>query len=315
MKPILNLNKPPKDCENLSLVHANNIRLSNDGSCLQNEENIVDIKTINDQLNSDYNGFNIIDIIPCNKELIIFVKKALTPKIAIYNTIDIYRYSEDLDIIKKVYSNLNYHDGKIKGTFTYNVNNELIIAFSEYDGYEDVPLRTINLGKFEDEVEQLQNELLPINPEVYIPTLFSYDYITGNLPKGWYHIFIRYKIDNNDYTKWFDLGGDILVNNIEKQSIFKLYGYHKDEIDKPFSTGALDYFSTNHDITNETLKLDLSYIDNRYKYYQIGFICNNTTNIISYSSFDIKTSDTTYILNIEKMYQIDYMYQIIKNLY
>lgn len=318
MKPILNLNKHPKDCENLSLVEAINVRLSNDGSCLQTEEAIVDIKTINDQLNSDYNNnFNIIDTISCNKELIIFVKNLLQPKpladFTIYNTIDIYRYNEDLNIIKKVYSNLNYHNGRIKGAFTYNVHNELIIAFSEYDGYEDVPLRTINLGKFEDEVEQLPNALLPINPEVYIPTLFSYDYITGNLPKGWYHIFIRYKIDNNDYTKWFDLGGDILVNDIEKQSIFKLYGYYKDEIDKPFSTGALDYFSTNHDITNETLKLDLSYIDNRYKYYQIGFICHNTTNIISYSSFDIKTSDTTYILNIEKMYQIDYNELLIDN--
>lgn len=319
MKPILNLNKHPKDCENLSLVHANNIRLSNDGSCLQNEENIVDIKTINDRLNSDYNNsFNIIDIIPCNKELIIFVKRVLKPKITIYNTIDIYRYNEDLDTIKKVYSGLNYHDGKIKGTFTYNVNNELIIAFSEYDGYEDVPLRTINLGKFEDEVEQLQNELLPINPEVIIPTLKNYDYISGNSPKGWYYIFIRYKIDNIDYTNWFDFGNKILVDSLEQQSIFKLYGYQysSDKINK-FSSGILDHFSSQESITNERLKLNIDNLDIRYKQYQIAFICINKLETKCYKSFDINISSNTYIIDLNNMEEYDYQDLIINtyNLY
>ena len=40
MLPILNLNKHPKDCENLSLTDALNVRLSNDGSCLQSENAI-----------------------------------------------------------------------------------------------------------------------------------------------------------------------------------------------------------------------------------------------------------------------------------
>ena len=320
MKPILNLNKHPKDCENLSLVEAINVRLSNDGSCLQTEEAIVDIKTINDQLNSDYNNnFNIIDTISCNKELIIFVKNVLKPKpladFTIYNTIDIYRYNEDLNIIKKVYSNLNYHNGRIKGAFTYNVHNELIIAFSEYDGDGDVPLRTINLGKFEDEVEQLPNELLPINPEVIIPTLRGYDYITGNLPKGWYYLFIRYKIDNVDYTKWFDFSNKILVDSLEQQSIFKLYGYRlKDTKANKFSSGVLDHFSSKDRFTNETLKLNIENLDNRYKTYQLAFICVNNTDIISYKTTDINISSTEYTIDIGSMEEYEYQ-ELIKDNY
>lgn len=314
MKPILNLNKHPKNCENLSLVYSKNVRLSNDGSCLQSEEALIDKEIINRTLLDTYlGGFKYIAFIPCNKELIIFVADNILITESTNYPIDIWRYNEESNQTKLVYKEYDYYQGIIKGDFTYNVHNDLIIAIAESDAIEDVPLKTINLGKFEEDKEQLSNELIPINPEVYIPTLFNYDYITGNLPKGWYHMFIRYKIDNINYTKWFDLGGDILVNDIEKQSIFKLYGYVKDEIDKPFSTGALDYFSTNNDITNETLKLDISYIDDRYKYYQIGFICHNTSNIISYASFDIKTSDTTYILNIEKMYQMDYNELLIDN--
>ena len=97
MKPILNLNKHPKDCENLSLVEAINVRLSNDGSCLQTEEAIVDVEAINRKLLEDYTWrFNIIDAISCNKELIIFVKD--DDKVEPF--VDIYRYNEDLNIIQ-----------------------------------------------------------------------------------------------------------------------------------------------------------------------------------------------------------------------
>ena len=36
--PRLNLNKHPKDCANLSLVNALNVKVSNDESCITNEE-------------------------------------------------------------------------------------------------------------------------------------------------------------------------------------------------------------------------------------------------------------------------------------
>lgn len=301
MKPILNLNKHPKDCENLSLVEAMNVRLSNDGSCLQTEEKIVDIESINRQLMDDYHDrFNIIDTISCNKELIIFVKDTYN----IEPFVDIYRYNEDLNIIKKVYSKLNYYNGEIKGTFTYNVHNELIIAFSEYNSDEDVPLRTINLGKFEDEVEQLPNELLPINPEIIIPTI-NYSYIAGNLPKGWYYIFIRYKIDNVDYTKWVSIKDKILLADIEKQNIFKYHNYYKNNtVKQEFSTGITDYFSTNEKNSKESISINLELIDTRYKKYQIAFVCVNDTESIAYRTEDINIKTISYSFDIDNMIAI-----------
>lgn len=147
MKPVLNLNKHPKNCDNLSLVNAVDAKLSDDLSCLQNENNIIENAVINDALrNTKPTASRIIGCIECNKELIIFATNktySLNPI-----NIDIWRYNEDLNVIKKVFSEYKYNGGKIKGTFTYNVNSELIIAISEYDSVVDVPLKTINLGRF-----------------------------------------------------------------------------------------------------------------------------------------------------------------------
>lgn len=46
-------------------------------------------------------------------------------------------------------SNWIWSGGRIKGTFTYNVENDLIVSIAEY-GVEnkDIPLKTINLGHF-----------------------------------------------------------------------------------------------------------------------------------------------------------------------
>lgn len=314
MKPILNLNKHPKDCENLSLVNAKNVRLSNDGSCLQSENKLIECDIINQTFNDAYaNGYNIINAIECNTELVIFVVdvKHITDTVCY---VDLWRFNESFNQCKKVYTGFNYNYGEIIGAFTYNVNNELIIAISEYDANIDVPLRTINLGKFEEDKEQLPNELLPINPEVYVPTLTDYNYVIGNLPKGWYHIFVRYKIDNTDYTKWLDVGGDILVNDIEKQSIFKLYGYKsKDGVKEPFSVGVLDHFSTEEEITNESIQLKLSCLDNRYKHYQIGFISHNTSNIIAYHSADINVDIDSYIIDLNIMSEINYTELLMDN--
>ena len=315
MKPILNLNKHPKNCENLSLVYSKNVRLSNDGVSLQSEEALIDKEIINNTLSDNYSGgFKYIAFIPCNKELIIFVADNKRITLDTDYPIDIWRYNENLNEIKLVYVGYKYFRGKIKGDFTYNVHNDLIIVIAESDAIEDVPLKTINLGKFEEDKEQISNQLLPINPEVYIPTLSDYNYVIGNLPKAWYHIFIRYKIDDVDYTKWFDVGGDILVNDIEKQSIFKLYGYKSlENASGPFSIGALDYFSTEEEITNESIQLKFAYLDNRYQYYQIGFIAHNTTNIKAYHSADININIDSYIIDLNIMSELDYNNLLLDN--
>ena len=65
----LNLNKHPKDCKNLSLIDARNVKISNDFSCLQSENSIYEHPIISEYLNNKF----IVGGISCNTELILFV--------------------------------------------------------------------------------------------------------------------------------------------------------------------------------------------------------------------------------------------------
>ena len=74
--PKLNKNLHPKDCDNMSLVDAHNIKLANDGSCFVTEESISKNDVIDKYLTYEYknkNGFEIVGVIPCNKELVLIV--------------------------------------------------------------------------------------------------------------------------------------------------------------------------------------------------------------------------------------------------
>ena len=306
----LNLNKHPKDCKNLSLINAVNVKVSDDGSCLQSENEIIINNTIKETLDGFYNEpYKIISFIPCNTELVIFTARKRD-----IGSVNIFRYNERVDKCKLNYSGLLYYQGEINGDFTYNVNDELIISFCEYGAIQDVPLKTLNLGKFDETIEYINDKHISINPEVKIPTLINYDYVTGVSKRGWYYIFVRYKIDKNDYTKWFDIGGPILIETIEKQSIFKLYGYKKENSTYiPFTTGAVDHFALDEDIANETINLDFKYLDRSFKQYQIGFICVNKDSTIAYHSLDLDINVNKYTLKYELMEECDYGELIIDN--
>lgn len=293
----LNLNKHPKNCNNLSLVYAKNVRVSNDGSCLQNEESILSHQVISSALENKV----IVGYIPCNKEIIFVVTDREFRNNDSEINASLYRYDELSNTIKEVYSNYKYHGGNITGTFTYNIKSHLILAISEYDcpNGEYVPLRTIDLGLFEggyreDTDLDLDYESLSFNPFVKISELVSHDIINGSGYKGYYYFFIRYKINNNDYTKWYSLGYPILLDDISEVTLFdyNINGRPVDENDTSLDyTTISDYISSVGDICNKTLKLNINhYIDNGQnsdlKYYQIGFICTSTTYSKAFKTLD-----------------------------
>lgn len=303
----LQMNLHPKDTENLSFVTATNVKLSNDGSCITNEESIRENEYIKRFIENIYLSvkYNIVGIIPCNNELIIITNAIGTDKTLIF------RYREKDRKTKVVYQNLKYYGGEIKGTFTYNVEDSLIIAIAEYkDNKELIPLRTINLGNFDDEKvindRHLLNSQISVSPEVYIPSLTNIEYIKGNSYKGWYYLFIRYKINSVDYTQWFNFGQPIYVDTIDKYNIIK-YAYKVDKIVNlttdvktnkilaPKSpkgglcTGIVDYISNKTDIANETFKAEIKFYNNIYDKYQIGIICTSK----SYTK-GFRTSDIVY---------------------
>ena len=314
--PKLQMNLHPKDATNLSLVTARNVKLSNDESCITNEESIFENEFIKNYLNNYYNNaeHSVVGVIPCNNELVII---AINNKVQPHKA-QIFRYREKTistqESMKCVYGDssnnyLKYHNGKIKGTFTYNVENSLIVAIAEYDGdVENIPLRTINLGNYDNEDihndKDIPNSMLSISPEVYIPSMYNLQYISGSAYKGWYYLFIRYKINSIDYTQWFNFGFPVYVDTLKKQSITK-YCYRQkitgisrneaaqivtpEEPDDGFCVGATDYFSDTNDLANETFKIDIRF--NResfiYKKYQIGLICCSKKYTKSFRTNDI----------------------------
>lgn len=299
----LSLNKHPKDCKDLSLINARNIMVSNDFSCLQNELNITEHPTLQDYLEDKI----LVGYIPCNTEVVLFTvsdndyDSLKSNKTAIDSTIT--RYDEESDEIIECLSNFKYHGGKIVGTFTYNVQNNLIIAVAESDSItgDKVPLRSINLGKFDEETKGTDRELNAglhaVSPELILPKISDFNYIPGTTYKGWYYFFVRYKINNVDYTHWFPIGYPIFICDIEKQSIFK-YGFKRYGMDSYSITGAIDYFSSKTGIANETINLNLNSFDERYKYYQIGFICVTKESSKAFRSNDINISNTNFLLSI-----------------
>lgn len=305
------LNKHPKDCEDLILVNARNVKVSNDFSCLQSENSIFHNKVIESFINNNFgNDWNIAGVIPCNVELILIVYKGDS----FPTNASIVRYNEDKNSCEISYNKFEYHGGEIKGTFTYNVQSNLILSIAEYNAKFNIPLRTINIGKFgingDDTDVNLKNGLLSNAPEVYIPKLINQEYTIGNAYKGWYNFFIRFKINKVDYTSWFHLGYPIFVSDLIERDIIKYYysGWINDLPDSSgkwklyFMTGCSDYISDDTEIANETVTFDINGLNKSeqlgYKYYQIGFICATKDSQKAFKTNDIKINVTNYKLEI-----------------
>ena len=295
--PQLNLNKHPQDVENGSLISAVDMMCSNDNSVLQTEQVFTNhhLTELFREITSD--NFQIISCIPCNNELIIF---------AINNEVSsIYRYNEKADAVKYC-CDFVYSGGTIIGTFTYNFNN-LIIAFSEYfeNDSKNIPLKTINLGQWNKDTEDnninqlLDYQLHACNPEVIIPTINS-SYIKGTCYKGWYFIFVRYKISANTYTQWFNTNECIFVDTFTNSNLYKSYiSIDVTGIGDKKNTWCsfYNYISDDSDISLITVQCDIQNIDTKYDYYQLGFVINRKDSTKCYRTEDISIDNETFVFD------------------
>ena len=327
----LNLNKHIKDVQNLSLVNAENIKISIDQSCITNEESLVSTDIVNNSLKQYYStAYKIYSIIPCNEELVIIASD-------VDDKLDIFRYREKDNVFKLAYggytdgmpnNRLSYNGGEIKGTFTYNVENCLILAISEYNcKNKNIPLRVINLGNIDDDSiysdKELDESKLFIVPEVKLPSISKYTYVKGTSYKGWYYFYIRYKIDEINYTQWYSFGFPIYNDTLENQVITK-YCYNRDSklksvdnsdtnyykiycptdaSDTGYNVGCSDYFSNQLDTCEETIELSLINLDNSYKQFQLGIVIFNKSKNYIYRTSDINCDNNIYkyIINISSL--------------
>lgn len=316
--PKLNMNKHPEEATNGSLIDAVNMMVSKDNFMLQTEPTPITNK-ITDKLKKIVTNreYSIFYILPCNRELILFVNEDEEFRASLY------RYDEVRDEIKFC-TKIEWNGGNIVGTFTYN-NTELIIAFSEYfdDDSENYPLRTINLGTFdyinEQDLNQLNNvNLHPICPVVRIPSIIATS-TKGRANKGWYYIFIRYKISNNTYTQWFNTN-EVFFNNdhIEKNLIYNFIAGNvvisqENENNYEETTthanpnrliGTID-ISYDKNIISKTFKCEINGLDEYYNYYQLAFINITKDNTKCYKTNDIaiNTIENTFIFDILNVQQ------------
>lgn len=347
----LNLNRHPKAHKNKSIVYAENMKLSKDGSVLENEESIVENDIIKNHLKVAYpNGYNIIHIIPCNIELVLFIKDNNK------NTFDIWRYREETknyhEKLALFYDKgIEYNGGKFSGTFTYTSNDSLIIAFCEYNSVPEKmnPMMTINLGTFtkgdwsdnygdywwdntiinEFNDRELEPYKLPICPEVILPQITNVNNIKGNSYIGTYYVYIRYKINKYDYTQWFNIGYPI-INEFKQDTVIHNKNYTNDSNKsddnygkligtyKTSRTGKLSsYFNQNVDLINNCIDITIEHPSGLlYDYCQIGFICVAKTYTKYYKSSDIKlTEEINISSNINNLFEEVFNTDLYENYY
>ena len=67
-------------------------------------------------------------------------------------------------------------------------------------------------------LKQVENKL-SIVPEVKLPNISNVEYVKGNAYKGWYYLFIRYKINKTDYTQWYPIGYPIYIDTLNDKGL------------------------------------------------------------------------------------------------
>lgn len=142
----LSLNKHPSDVPNYSLIQAKNVKLSNDIRRIVNEEGLIENDIIKAAIVKRYGGANwiICGVIPTSDELIIFTCQVDPAASSHYHDVcKIFRYNETYNKCIIVNDQWKWYGGKLRGTYTYNVNNHLIVQLAEdpYDleEYNDRP--------------------------------------------------------------------------------------------------------------------------------------------------------------------------------
>lgn len=254
-----------------NLVFAQNVVLSSDGLAIQNEPAIVKFLT---RVNFDMVGF-----IACNEEFVLFSSKS-----------EIVRINKDGDA-HECNTNWKYVGGEVFGTFTYNVNNELIIAISERylpDGV-DCPLKVINLDR-DNKIEGSDDNIYTLTPTIPKGNMVDIEYVLGDrIKKGKYNFFIKYFINDTFESGWFPIGVPIFaydnLSSNEAKPLIEENVEVTDDINDYGVPGKMyrinikysDYYNKDTDYTNNNILLTFEINETlQYTHYCIGYIINTT---------------------------------------
>lgn len=314
--PYLNINKHPSAVKDGTMVDAMNMIISKDNAVIHTEYGTTINQDIIDKCKRviDSNEFDLKFIIPCNTELVLVLGNSNG------NSCSIVRYDEETKQCWCCVDKYKYSGGEVSCTFTYN-RSELIVAIAEIGtNGNKIPLKVINLGEFgRHDTRDIRNEdkYFPICPEVHIPRCTT-EYIDGIARKGWYYIFVRYKLDSNNYTPWYNTNESILVDSFAIENFFNVFtskDAHEDKNFRPygFATVAQVDVSDNTDISKCSFQCIMNFpTGEQYKEYQLGFVCVNKTYTKGYRSNDIPIDTNAFSFKREDVTEYEVL-DFIKN--
>lgn len=314
--PYLNINKHPSAVKDGTMVDAMNMIISKDNAVIHTEYGTTINQDIIDKCKRaiDSNVFDLKFIIPCNTELVLVLGNSNGTSCSIV------RYDEETKQCWCCVDKYKYSGGEVSCTFTYN-RSELIVAIAEIGiNGNKIPLKVINLGEFgKHDTRDIRNEdkYFPICPEVHIPKCEAY-YVDGIARKGWYYIFVRYKLDSNNYTPWYNTNESILVDSFAIENFFNVFtskDAHADKNFRPngFATVAQVDVSDNTDISKCSFQCIMNFpTGEQYKEYQLGFVCVSKTYTKGYRSNDIPIDTNAFSFKREDVIEYEVL-DFIKN--
>lgn len=240
--------------KNGSITHAVNVIISKDGNSIQNEQSLETIVTLDE-------NEKIVGIIPCTEELVIFTASN-----------KIYRYNEDNKELSLIETSWKWYGGEVFGTYTYNVRGDLIIAISERNPREDVPLKVINLNN----ANLGSDNIFTLNPDIPQTTVVDYGQeYGGRMRNGTYLLFIRFEISDNEFSSWKDLGVVIYLSPSLTSNIISsvtLQGPSNTTSTYDIRDYAREDIEYNANSIFATLNID-NKSGNTFKSFQIAYIC------------------------------------------
>lgn len=308
----LNLNRNPKDVQPGSLVCAKNMVVDYSSSYLTNEPGFaVGFECPN-------SGEFIVGCIPCISEIVIFTWNRNTKESKIYR-------KSDGGNAREVITGWKYSGGKLTGSFTYNYKKELIIALGEYDAVDlsgnniQVPFKCWNLDN--NNVSNSYN-IEDTIPKFKVNRAINND---GTLVCGVYTFFIRFKIDEASYTKWFQITDDIyIVDSIYKEKPNQMFLSNGNLVAVNADTSNFTDLSYNSNLTsNKNIIISIEYLEStNYEYYQIGYVIRHDSDVRGriYSEFSIDenivnvgNNEYTEEIEIEELLKSPHQFYNVKN--
>lgn len=285
----LNLDKQLEYCKDGDLIFSQNIVVSDDGLTIQNEPAIAEFV--------NKTNFALVGFIACNEEFVLFSSD---------NTI-IRINKQGVETPCDV--NWKWEGGDVFGTFTYNVNNDLIVAISERNVKSgvDVPLKIINLNKPSD-LDDSESSIYTLTPNIPKSNMINVEYVNGNkIKKGKYNFFIKYFINEEFETAWFPIGIPVFVyDNTDADKAKNILNHRIEAIDdtvppqkyERYYVSYSDFYNEDSEYSSNNLKLTFEINDSlAYTHYKIGYIINTSTSTEGRMTYKFRIKDTTIIIN------------------